>query len=65
MKMDWIWCKVFIESNTNEDKMVERKSGEDIEGNLEFKGPNVFIEYFNQEKQTKESFANDIVLTSH
>jgi long-subunit acyl-CoA synthetase (AMP-forming) len=45
--------------------MVEGKSGEDIEGNLEFKGPNVFIEYFNQEKQTKESFANDIVLTSH
>jgi malonyl-CoA/methylmalonyl-CoA synthetase len=51
--------KVFIESNINEDKIVEGKFGEDIEGNLEVKGPNVFKEYFNKEKQTKETFTND------
>ena len=40
-------------------KVVDGKLGEDIEGNLEVKGPNVFKEYFNKEKQTKESFTND------
>jgi long-subunit acyl-CoA synthetase (AMP-forming) len=45
--------KVFIVSNLNEDKIVEGKFSEDIEGNLEVKGPNVFKKYFNKEKQIK------------
>ena len=50
--------KVLIESDSNTDKIYENKS-ENIEGNLEVKGNNVFKEYFNKQKQTKESFTDD------
>ena len=37
--------------------VIRPKAGD--ERNLEVKVPNVFKEYFNKEKQTKESFTND------
>lgn len=52
--------KVLIESDIAKDKIADEGSlSGDIEGNLEVKGPNVFREYFNKEKQTKESFTED------
>jgi malonyl-CoA/methylmalonyl-CoA synthetase len=48
---------VLMESDEHSDHI--KTGASEITGNLEIKGPNVFREYLNKEKATKESFTND------
>jgi malonyl-CoA/methylmalonyl-CoA synthetase len=49
--------RVLIESDETYDHV--KTSDSELSGNLEIKGPNVFREYLNKEKATRESFTHD------
>ena len=49
--------KVLIESQENKDFIYEKE--QDLFGELQIKGPNVFSEYINKPEQTKECFTSD------
>ena len=55
---DLVSNRVLVESDAKNDTIYESQN-ENIHGELQIKGPNVFKEYLNKPDQTKSSFTED------